>query len=98
MLESRGPSGHAGAVALSERQRAIIDFERTWWQIEGSKEAAIRERFALSTTRYYQLLNQLIDLPDAAAYDPMVVRRLQRLRSQRRRARFGASATQPPAR
>ena len=85
-------------MALSERQRAIIDFERTWWQIDGSKEAAIRERFALSTTRYYQLLNQLIDLSDATGYDPLVVRRLQRLRAQRRRARFGASAIQPPAR
>ncbi|MFV2039650.1 MAG: DUF3263 domain-containing protein, partial [Acidimicrobiales bacterium] len=49
--------GNAGPVWLSERQRAILDFERTWWQLEGSKEAAIRERFALSPTRNYQLLN-----------------------------------------
>lgn len=98
MLETGAPTGNAGRVALTDRQRAILDFERTWWQIDGSKEAAIRERFALSTTRYYQLLNDLIDLPDAVAYDPLVVRRLQRLRARRRRARFGASATRPPAR
>lgn len=89
--------GNAYAVTLSDRQTAILDFERTWWQLEGSKESAIRERFALSTTRYYQLLNELLDLPEAAAYDPLVVRRLQRLRTRRRRARFGASA-HPPAR
>ncbi len=85
-------------MPLSERQRAILDFERTWWQLDGSKEAAIRERFALSTTRYYQLLNELLDLSDAAAYDPLVVRRLQRLRARRRRARFETSAGQPPSR
>ncbi len=90
--------GKALSVRLSERQQAILDFERTWWKLDGSKEAAIRERFALSTTRYYQLLNELLDLPDAAEYDPLVVRRLQRLRTRRRRARFGASASEPPAR
>ena len=77
---------------------SILDFERTWWQLDGSKESAIRERFALSTTRYYQLLNELLDSPEALAYDPLVVRRLRKLRTQRRAARFGASATQPPAR
>ena len=98
MLVMARAVGNAGAVSMSERQQLILDFERTWWQIEGSKETAIRERFALSTTRYYQLLNELLDLPEAAAYDPLVVRRLQRLRSRRRRARYGASATNPPAR
>jgi len=89
--------GNAYWVMLSERQKAILDFERTWWQLEGSKESAIRERFAISTTRYYQLLNELLDLPDAAEYDPLVVRRLVKLRTRRRRARFGMSAN-PPAR
>ena len=85
-------------MPLSERQQAILDFERGWWKIEGSKEAAIRDRFAISTTRYYQVLNELLDSPEALHYDPLVVRRLRRLRTQRRAARFGASATQPPAR
>jgi len=85
-------------MALSERDRAILDFERTWWTEPGSKEDAIRERFALSATRYYQLLAGLLDRADALAYDPLVVRRLRRLRDRRRRARFeGRSAGDPPA-
>jgi hypothetical protein len=86
-------------VALSDRDRAILDFERSWWTEPGPKETAIRERFDLSATRYYQLLNGLLDVPDAIAYDPLVVRRLRRLRDRRRRARFeGRSAGGPPAR
>jgi hypothetical protein len=85
-------------VALSDRQKAILDFEGSWWQLDGPKEAAIRERFALSTTRYYQLLNELLDSPEAVEYDPLVVRRLRRLRTRRRAARFGVAADQPPAR
>lgn len=86
-------------MALSERDIAILDFERTWWLEPGPKEQAIRERLVLSPTRYYQLLNELIDRPEADAYDPLVVRRLRRLRERRRRARFeGRSAGQPPRR
>jgi len=73
---------------LTERERAILDFEGTWWSESGSKERAIRDRFELSATRYYQLLNEVIDLPGALAYDPLVVRRLRRQRDRRRRARF----------
>jgi hypothetical protein len=75
-------------MALSERDRAILDFEQTWWTIEGPKEQAIRDRLELSATRYYQLLAELLDSPEAEAYDPLVVRRLRRLRDRRRRARF----------
>jgi uncharacterized protein DUF3263 len=73
---------------LEERSRAILDFERVWWQQEGSKERAIRDRLGLSAARYYQLLNRLIDAPEALRYDPMLVRRLRRLRTARRRQRF----------
>jgi Protein of unknown function (DUF3263) len=73
---------------LTQRERAILDFEGTWWSESGSKERAIRDRFELSATRYYQLLNEVIDLPGALAYDPLVVRRLRRQRDRRRRARF----------
>ncbi len=76
------------AERLEERSRAILDFERGWWQQEGSKEGAIRSRFRLSAARYYQLLNRLIDSPEALRYDPMLVRRLRRLRTARRRQRF----------
>ncbi|MDQ1403142.1 MAG: hypothetical protein QOG03_1458 [Actinomycetota bacterium] len=86
-------------MALSDRERAILDFERTWWTQPGPKEVAIRERFELSPTRYYQLLHELLESPDAIAYDPLVVRRLRRLRDRRRRARYeGRSAGEPPVR
>jgi hypothetical protein len=86
-------------MQLTDRDRAILDFERTWWTEGGSKELAIRERFELSATRYYQLLAELVDTPEALAYDPLVVRRLRRLRERRRRARFeGRSAEERPGR
>ncbi|MDQ2849729.1 DUF3263 domain-containing protein [Dermatophilaceae bacterium Sec6.4] len=73
--------------ALSTRERSILDFERTWWKLQGSKEQTIRETFELSSTRYYQTLNSLIDTPQAMAYDAMLVKRLQRLRAGRMRQR-----------
>lgn len=87
------------AMELSERDRAILDFERSWWQQDGAKEPAIREQLGLSGTRYYELLQQLCDSPAARAYDPLVIHRLRRLRDRRRRARFeGPAAGRPPAR
>jgi len=86
-------------MALSDRDKAMLDFERTWWTEAGPKELAIRERFELSATRYYELLNALLESDDAMAYDPLVVRRLRRLRERRRRARFeGRRAGEPPGR
>ena len=82
-------------MAFSERDRAILDFERSWWAEPGPKEVAIRRRLALSPARYYELLGELLESPEAAAYDPLVVRRLRRLRSRRRRARLeGRPASQ----
>ncbi|WP_182379704.1 DUF3263 domain-containing protein [Nocardioides sp. WS12] len=75
---------HAG---LSERDAAILEFERQWWKYAGAKESAVREQFDMSATRYYQVLNALIDRPEALAADPLLVRRLRRLRSQRQRQR-----------
>jgi hypothetical protein len=86
-------------MALSDRDRAILDFERTWWTQAGPKEEAIRSRLGLSSTRYYQVLGGLLDTPEAEVYDPLVVRRLRRGRKLRRRARFeGRSAGGRPAR
>ena len=80
-------------MSLSERDQAILDFERSWWTESGPKEVAIRRRFDLSATRYYQVLNDLMESSEAVAYDPLVVRRLRRMRNHRRRARFeGRSA------
>jgi hypothetical protein len=72
---------------LSERDREILSFERQWWKYAGAKEQAIRELFDMSATRYYQVLNALLDRPEALAADPMLVKRLRRLRSARQRAR-----------
>ena len=72
---------------LSERDAAILAFERQWWKYAGAKEQAVREQFDMSATRYYQVLNALIDTPEALADDPLLVRRLRRLRSARQRQR-----------
>ena len=72
---------------LSDRDREVLDFERQWWKYAGAKEQAVREKFDMSSTRYYQVLNALIDRPDALAHDPLLVRRLRRLRAARQRAR-----------
>ncbi len=72
---------------LSERDSAILSFERQWWKYAGAKETAIRELFDLSATRYYQLLNSLIDTPEALEADPLLVKRLLRMRSARQQAR-----------
>src|SRR5437588_12501285 len=71
-------------MALSDRERAILDFERSWWLEPGPKEAAIQQRLQLSSTSYYRALGDLMDSDDALAYDPLVVRRLRRLRARRR--------------
>ncbi|GEA85660.1 MAG: DUF3263 domain-containing protein [Cellulomonas sp.] len=81
------PAGRDGGVELSERDASILAFERQWWKYAGAKEQAIRELFDLSATRYYQILNALIDDPAALAHDPMLVKRLRRMRSSRQRAR-----------
>lgn len=74
---------------LDARSQDILDFERGWRQLLGPKDRAIRARFGHSPARYYQLLNRLIDSPVAMAYDPMLVKRLRRLRAARRKQRFG---------
>lgn len=77
----------SGANGLSRRDREILTFERQWWKYAGAKEQAIRELFDMSATRYYQILNALIDTPAALAADPLLVKRLRRLRASRQRQR-----------
>jgi hypothetical protein len=84
---SRPATGSATDDELTAREAEILEFERQWWRLAGAKEQAVADRFQLSSTRYYQLLNGLIDRPAALRADPMLVKRLQRLRSQRERAR-----------
>lgn len=72
---------------LTRRDLDILQFERQWWLYAGNKEQAIREMFDLSPTRYYQVLNQVIDNPAALAAEPLLVRRLRRLRATRQKTR-----------
>lgn len=72
---------------LTERDAAILAFEREWRQRPGAKEQAIRETFSLSAARYYQVLGRLIENPAALAHDPMLVKQLLRQRDERRQAR-----------
>jgi hypothetical protein len=82
-----GAQDDVAADGLNRRDREILAFERQWWKYAGAKEQAIRELFDMSTTRYYQVLNTLIDTPAALAADPMLVKRLRRLRASRQRQR-----------
>jgi hypothetical protein len=75
------------ATGLSDQQQQILTFERQWWKYSGAKETAVRDRFDMSLTRYYQVLNALIDEPSALAHDPLLIRRLRRLRDARARRR-----------
>ncbi len=89
MDSAAAPAGGSVATAtgLTEREREILAFERQWWKYAGAKEQAVRDLFDLSATRYYQLLNTLIDKPEALVHDPMLVKRLRRLRATRQRTR-----------
>jgi hypothetical protein len=82
-----GPDETVVAATLSDRDGEILEFERQWWKYAGAKETAVREKFDMSSTRYYQVLNALIDKPEALEADPLLVRRLRRLRAARQRQR-----------
>lgn len=72
---------------LTDLEKDLLAFERSWWKYAGAKETAVREKFGLSATRYYQTLHALIDRPEALVHDPMLVKRLRRLREERERLR-----------
>ncbi|KAA0022137.1 DUF3263 domain-containing protein [Antrihabitans cavernicola] len=93
---ARNQNGAAGNAAsatergedgLTRREHDILSFERQWWKYAGAKEEAIKELFDMSATRYYQVLNALVDKPESLAADPMLVKRLRRLRASRQKAR-----------
>ena len=90
-----GPAQPAG---LTRREHEMLAFERQWWRHAGAKETAIRERFGVPPTRYYQVLNALVDRPAALAADPLLVRRLRRMRGARHRQRSGRVLGSDPGR
>ena len=84
---NRSSGGATPEGTLSDRDVEILAFERQWWKFAGAKEQAVRDKFQMSATRYYQVLNALIDKPEALAQDPLLVKRLRRLRAARQRFR-----------
>ena len=81
------PSPRAEPAALTDREVQVLAFEAKWWKHAGAKEQSIRDTFGLSSTRYYQILNGLLDNPVALEHDPVLIARLRRLRSTRARTR-----------
>jgi hypothetical protein len=76
-----------GGQSLSEREQAVLAFEKRQWKHSGAKDQAIRDSFELSPTRYYQILNALLDRPEAQQFEPVLVNRLRRQRAGKQRAR-----------
>jgi hypothetical protein len=72
---------------LSDRDRAVLSFERTWWTEPGPKDDGIRQRLGLEPDEYAVRLAALVDHPGALAEDPLLVKRLRRQRERRRRRR-----------
>jgi Protein of unknown function (DUF3263) len=73
---------------LTDLELRILEFERSWWKYAGAKESAIKELFDLTPPAYYQALNNLIDRDDALLAQPMLVKRLRRLREARTNSRL----------
>ena len=86
-VATAAPVATRQVAELSARDQEILGFERQWWKYAGAKEQAIRDLFDMSATRYYQVLNALLDNPAALEADPMLVKRLRRMRASRQRAR-----------
>jgi hypothetical protein len=72
---------------LTERDMRVLTLERGTWRSPGAKEQAIADTLGMPSTRYYQLLNELIDTPEALRFDPVLVKRLRAQRARRRRMR-----------
>ena len=87
MSEFSTPLSDSQSAGLSKLEIEMLDFERTWWRYAGVKESSIKELFNLTPPAYYQLLNNLIDRDAALIADPILVKRLRRLRDQRTLAR-----------
>jgi hypothetical protein len=86
------------ATPLNAHERALIDFERTWWQLGTRKDAGIRARFDMSASTYYRALHALTDRPEALAYDALTVLRLRKRREQVRRDRIEGRRADPGSR
>ena len=87
MAAAPAETARTPGAPLTETELQVLSFERQWWKYAGAKESAIADLFGMSATRYYQVLNQLLDSEAALAADPMLVKRLRRMRDARQRDR-----------
>ncbi len=80
-----GPEVHV----LDPADAAILDLEDAWQhgRLSGDKATVIHDRLEISSPRYHQRLNGLLNDPDAAGYAPALVNRLRRVRESSRQAR-----------
>ena len=95
VIGARARQHRALMTELTARERAMLDFEREWWQLDGRKDEQIRARFVVSPSSYYRLVQALIERDVAFAYDPLTVKRLRRQRDQRRRLRLEGRTADP---
>ena len=61
---------------FNEEDRAILDFERSWWREPGPKDQAIELALGLTACDYYERLLALVDRRSAMTYDPLTVKRV----------------------
>ena len=86
-------AGECNDGELTDRQRDMLEFERTWWQFDEPRDELIRQRFGCTADEYYEELNRVLELPGALAHDPLVVRRFHRRRLRRRRFLMDGGST-----
>ncbi len=77
--------------SLDATSRRVLEFELAWGAKPGAKASAIRAEFGVAPARYYQMLSAVLDSPAALRHDPLLVRRLQRVRDARAAARASRS-------
>ena len=71
---------------LTDRERRVLELERAWWKYAATKDEAVRDQVGMRLSDYHPFLNALLDRPEALSYDPLLVKRLRRLRAARRGA------------
>ena len=72
---------------LTVRESMAITLAARRYKHGGAKDSDILDQLGMTPTRFWQYVNALLDRPDVLAAYPSEVKRLQRLRDQRRRAR-----------
>lgn len=75
---------------LTELEAEILRFEGRWPTYGGAKDHAIREQFDMSAAEYFQVLGRLLDSPAAYVEEPVLIKRLRRIRDSRQDTRAQA--------